>query len=299
MLLDITFGVTETPSYKAWKFPGGEIHFKLKESFAERLSLTEDFSFLNVNCRLNNSEDIIFLGIVLGTLAKDYDNRVNVFIPYFPYQQADRDFAVDECFSLITITKILNSYPRHSYFVYDPHSDVTPALLAYMGDTGTITNHEFIKHSIAKLTAFHNNDAYEGDEHHWNHQRDLIILAPDAGAYKKIFKLTKDLGFKGRVEVANKYRNPINGDIEVRISADDFDGKEVLIIDDICVGGRTFIELAKQLVTKNVGNLHLAVSHGIFSNGYAELEKHFQHIFTTNSIRDNYESEHVEVYEII
>lgn len=299
MKLNLTKGVTETEQYKAFKFPGGEIHFKLTHPFASELAYSEPHSFLDVDCRLNSSDDIMLLAIALDTIAKDYDNLVRVFIPYMPYQQADRDFSEGESFSLITMVKMLDVMPFHSVAIFDPHSDVTPALLSMNGSVSVIDNQEYIKSAIASLTSFKNNDAYEEDEHHWNAHRDLVILAPDAGAYKKIFKLTEAIGFKGRVEVANKYRNTEDGTIQVRLSVDDFEGKDVLIIDDICVGGRTFVELAKLLVQRNTGNLHLAVSHGIFSNGFEDLEHYFQNIYTTNSIKDDYPCENVNVYEII
>jgi len=39
---------------------------------------------------------------------------------------------------------------------------------------------------------------------------------------------------------------------------------------------------------RNVGNLYLAVSHGIFSNGFGELAKYFERVFTTNSRSNKY-----------
>jgi ribose-phosphate pyrophosphokinase len=283
MLLDLTKGIVETSQYKAWKFPGGEIHFKFTPEYAARLESLPEEDELYVYCRLNSSDAIIFLGIALDTLAKDYDNKVIVFIPYFPYQQADRDFGIDECFSLITITKILNTFPRDMYMVFDPHSDVTPALLAQIGATHTVDNSEYIKWVLTHLS------------------EDIVILSPDAGAYKKIFKLAEKIGFKGQIECANKFRPSNGGEPQIRLSTNNFEGKDILVIDDICVGGRTFVNLAKELIDKNVGDLHLAISHGIFSNGFDELNKYYTNIFTSNSVKDakEYENETLKVFQIV
>jgi len=70
------------------------------------------------------------------------------------------------------------------------------------------------------------------------------------------------------------------------VYADDLTGKNCLIVDDICDGGGTFMGLAEKLQEKQAGHLFLAVSHGIFSQGLSELQKHFKQIFCTNSIRD-------------
>ena len=63
--------------------------------------------------------------------------------------------------------------------------------------------------------------------------------------------------------------------------------KKFLIVDDICDGGRTFVEIAKSIREKfPEAEVYLIVTHGIFSSGSAELAKHFTCIYTTNSIHD-------------
>jgi ribose-phosphate pyrophosphokinase len=59
-----------------------------------------------------------------------------------------------------------------------------------------------------------------------------------------------------------------------------------VIIDDICDGGRTFIELAKAIKEQREGvEIYLVVTHGIFSAGFTELTKYFNGIFCTDSYR--------------
>ncbi len=235
--------------------------------------------------RINSSDDLILLALVVDTIDKTWTNEIHVFIPYMPYQQADRDFGDGECFSLKTISRILNSLPIKSYTVYDPHSDVTPAILnnCFVRD-----NSDFIK-GVLEMIAIKYYGGDTGDD------ETPIILSPDAGAYKKIFKLAEKIGFKGAIETANKYRDTSNGELAIRLSKEDFEGKDILIIDDICIGGRTFLALADELNKRNAGRLFLAVSHGIFSNGLLELGKRFSDIFTTNSRRDEYEDLVAEV----
>lgn len=265
MILDLTQGwLSDNSQYKAWKFPGGELHFKLKEEYISYLN-TNDEEDVIIDVRLKSSDDIMFLLIVLDTLNKDWDTRtIRVYIPYMPYQQADCDFGLGECFSLKTITKLLNSYPNVIYHVTDAHSHITGALL---NEVCLHDNSEFINDVLELIP---NIDA-------------LTIVSPDAGAYKKIFKLAEKIGFKGAIECANKYRDTTNGEIQVRLSCEDFGSNDILIIDDICIGGRTFVELAKLIKPRTKGNLYLAVTHGIFSNRFGELSRYFHGIYTTNS----------------
>ena len=66
----------------------------------------------------------------------------------------------------------------------------------------------------------------------------------------------------------------INGDVK---------GKNLLVVDDICDGGRTFIELGKVLREKQCGELSLFVTHGIFSYGIDQLLDVYDRIYTTDS----------------
>jgi ribose-phosphate pyrophosphokinase len=60
-----------------------------------------------------------------------------------------------------------------------------------------------------------------------------------------------------------------------------------VIVDDICDGGRTFVELAKAIHdSRPTAKVYLVVTHGIFSAGFGELNNHFPQIFCTNSVKD-------------
>jgi ribose-phosphate pyrophosphokinase len=68
-----------------------------------------------------------------------------------------------------------------------------------------------------------------------------------------------------------------------QVFANDLQGVDCLIVDDICDGGGTFLQLAKTLRSKNAGRIFLAISHGIFSNGTDALTNELDGVFTTNS----------------
>ena len=75
----------------------------------------------------------------------------------------------------------------------------------------------------------------------WNNS---VWLSPDSGAYKKIFKLAEKIGFKGEILCCQKNRDIKTGEVSVVVPT--LPAKDILIIDDICVGGRTFVEIAKR-----------------------------------------------------
>ena len=63
--------------------------------------------------------------------------------------------------------------------------------------------------------------------------------------------------------------------------------KTFVIFDDICDGGRTFIEISKAIKEKFPDNkVFLCVTHGIFSNSFLELSSYFENVYSTNSFSD-------------
>ncbi|MNE49699.1 ribose-phosphate pyrophosphokinase [compost metagenome] len=122
---------------------------------------------------------------------------------------------------------------------------------------------------------------------------ETILVAPDAGARKKVESLAKEFGFKGIV-YANKVRNTRNGKIlrttvdsfvcgDEVLDLEDLKDENLLIVDDICDGGTTFIELAKVLKPYDLGSLSLYVTHGIFSAGIPRLTDVFDRVYTMNT----------------
>jgi len=60
-----------------------------------------------------------------------------------------------------------------------------------------------------------------------------------------------------------------------------------VIVDDICDGGRTFIELAKAIKEgRPTAEVYLVVTHGIFSGGFYDLNEVLDGIYCTNSYED-------------
>jgi ribose-phosphate pyrophosphokinase len=124
-------------------------------------------------------------------------------------------------------------------------------------------------------------------------KNNLIIMFPDAGAYKWGMKILDKIKWEGEVFCASKSRKYKDGKstlIQV-IDKQDFEGKDILIIDDICVYGGTFIGLSKLLKERNCGKIYLAVSHITVPRISQQLEDSFDGIFTTNSKYDSYEGE--------
>lgn len=177
--------------------------------------------------------------------------------------------------SVKVFANLLNAANFRQVFVLDPHSDVSTALI----DRCRIQSvDEFVSHALTQSRA------------------DFVVV-PDAGAAKKVHSLvqrladlfpqlgtlqagkTRDVQNRGRITGMQLEGNP------------DLSGKKCLIVDDICDGGRTFLELSKLLRQHKAAQVFLYVTHGIFAKGLSPLlecsleEGRLDGIFTTDSIR--------------
>lgn len=247
----------EEIQFESFTFSGGEPHIKINPIFDISKSVT-------VTHRLNSFNDIGLLCLAVDALHRMEAKLETLIIPYFPSARQDRVMVKGEPLSVKVYADIINSLKFKKVVVFDAHSEVTPAVL---NNCELITNHKFVEKVIQKI----------GSE--------ILLISPDGGALKKIYKVSE---FLGGVEVVecSKSRDVKTGKLTgFKVYADDLQGKDCLIVDDICDGGGTFIGLAQELKNKNASKLYLAVSHGIFSKGFEDL-KCFEKIFTTDSFRN-------------
>ena len=254
--------------FQNFTFSGGEPHIKINPDFDVNQAIT-------ITHRLNSFNDLGMLCVTVDALRRMDVKNINLFIPYFPAARQDRVMIKGEALSVKVYADIINSMQLNKVFVFDAHSEVTPALV---NNCEVISNHTFI---AAVIKAIGN---------------DVKLISPDGGALKKIYKVSE---FLGGVEVVecSKSRDVKTGRLSgFKVYNDDLQGADCLIVDDICDGGGTFVGLAEELKNKNAGKLYLAVSHGIFNKGFAVLDC-FEKIFTTNSFKD-FEGESVEVIQL-
>jgi ribose-phosphate pyrophosphokinase len=127
---------------------------------------------------------------------------------------------------------------------------------------------------------------------------EISVLAPDAGASKAVEQFAHQHGYP--FIQALKTRDTETGELHgFRITnpSEDVEGKNILILDDICDGGGTFEGIADELDKMGARSVALAVTHGIFSRGFfIGMDR----IYTTNSYRnaEDFRHQHVSVYDI-
>jgi len=224
--------------------------------------------------RVNSYENLWQLGQLVD--AKNARHiRPTIIIPNLLDAQADRRFNKGESYGLKLVIKYLAGL-NADIRIFHPHNAEAVELGFEVLDKKVeiISNTFFITKVLHEL----NTD-------------NLILMSADAGGYKPLMKLCDDIKWEGDTSSASKSRkwNGQSSSLSQVLPTDNFGGKDILIVDDLSIGGGTFKGLATKLRDANVGKLYLAVSHMTMQRlGDDPVTNYFDKVFTTNSKFENY-----------
>lgn len=275
--------------YEYFEFPGGEPHIKLH-------NYSSDVDEVIFTLRAKSFNDIGKLLVAVDAVKRNLQPKtISLYMPYFPATRQDRAMVFGEPLTSKVYADVINNLEFSKVIIMDAHSDVAPALINNCINTSNVT---FIEKVIEEI----------------NPEEKMILISPDAGSNKKVYKLIEEVGYyptmqsgefvqnnDGTIEVLDLYKfdsivkcdkaRDLNTGkiIDFEVYTDDLKGKDCLIVDDICDGGGTFKGLAKSLKEKGASKIYLAVSHGIFSKGLEGFEN-FEKLFCTDSFIDMSES---------
>ena len=246
---------------------------------------------VTIKSRLNNWLDLELIVCAVASLRELGVEEIHLYTPYIMGARSDRKFEEGgNNYLKDVICPIINSLNFKSVTCIDPHSDVLEACIK-----------GFRKESNLELVKFALHGIYPKDfDKPFSKTGNFILVSPDAGASKKIYKLAEQIGYKGDIITCSKDRDE-NGKLTKTI-VPKFDlYKDIIIIDDICDGGATFINIVKEIKNFCYNNpisvdgsrkdiydpkIYLIVTHGIFSKGFEELNQYFDGIYCTNSYYD-------------
>ena len=236
------------------KFPDGTLNLKLPEM--------TDFNFAVIQWNYENEEELSALIYLTGALKDNHVSTVRLDMPYIPNARMDRTKNCTDVLSLKYFAKIINSLGFEGVKVFDPHSSVSEALI----DSICIESPQ--KHICTAMIKV-------GPD---------LIFYPDEGAMKRYSGLIGApyaFGIKHRDWVTGKILG-----LNVVSHGNDIKGKKILIVDDICSRGGTFLHSARKLKELGAASVSLYVSHcentileGELLNGDL-VDK----VYTTNSI---------------
>jgi ribose-phosphate pyrophosphokinase len=232
--------------FTSFVFSGGEVQVRITNP----ISVT-DAGALRITANLTDSNKIMELAMLVDAIRRINSTiKLNLVCPYFPYARQDRACADGEALAVKVMADFINGLNFENVEVADCHSDVGLALINHVYNVGP---EHFLESVLGNGKA-----------------SNYVLVSPDAGAMKKVAKVAKK--YNCPMLVGGKNRNPITGEITgsyVNYDPVVVGDRKLLIVDDICAGGRTFIELAKaiKLVRTQNNKIELYVTHGTFEKG--------------------------------
>jgi ribose-phosphate pyrophosphokinase len=211
---------------------------------------------------------------------------VNLTTPCLFDAQADKRFNDNESANLKMVCKFINDMKWESVKIFHPHNQEAVEMAI---DNLTIVDNTFlIKEVLSEIYCEgHSIIRDKGIFYHLKPDLpdNLILMSTDAGGFKPLMKLCDKIKWGGETFSASKSRKQEDGKSKLiqQVDRANFEGKDILIIDDLCVNGGTFIGLAKMLKERNCGKLYLAISHLTVDKPNPELWSAFDKVFTTDS----------------
>ena len=254
--------------YEVFTYPAGEMQVRVTapQLLNEPLNVRDTMP-VTIVARLYNPADLIELALLVNALEGLGVVEITLVIPYLPFSRADRRFVRGDCKGVGFITNFLK--PMGGVLTLDVHSN--------RAVNWAITNVDPIIYIRAAIE--HTSIRAECNA--------VSVLYPDKGAAER-YVLPEHIGSNwSAVDVqcfyATKQRDPVTGAL-IGFSVPEMPKDlPVLIVDDICDGGGTFIGIAKSLKEQGL-DYSLYTTHSMYSKGTDVLyDAGFDYLYTTNS----------------
>ena len=230
----------------------------MKYQYSEKVC----YPHINVEWKYENDGELFALICLTKQLPRVKEKHL--IMKYLPHARQDRVKKPEDVFTLKYFCEVINSLGYDKVRVLDAHSNVSLALL----------------NNVESITVFrHINQAI----YLCKDTENFALYFPDEGAMKRYSEgcgLPYTFGIKKRNWEDGKILGVQIADPEI------VNGKDILIVDDICSRGSTFYHSAKALKEAGAANIYLYITHcentilegEIFTSGL------IKQVYTTDSL---------------
>jgi ribose-phosphate pyrophosphokinase len=221
--------------------------------------------FLVQTCTDQVNEDYMELFIMIDALKRSFAGKIHVIIPHYGYARQDRVASPREPITAKVMANLISAAGADHVIMVQVHSDQAQGFFPFPVDNLHTRNlfAEYIKKKKLK---------------------DVVVVAPDAGAAKDANKFAREIG--APLAVLTKERPEFNV-AEVTAVIGDVEGKTCILIDDMIDTGGSVCAAHKALVDQGANkDVYLLASHAVFSGPAIERFKKtkFTEVIVTDSI---------------
>lgn len=246
---------------KVSNFPDGTLNIKAQ---VPTRFVDGRYQEIEIMWKYEPNEEMTLYYLVKHIRSKNPTARLTLALPYIPNARMDRVKNPDEVFTLKYFADFINDMKFDKVYVVDAHSDVSVGLL---------------NNVLSVKSTFHRDVVWQA--------RPDVLFFPDNGAKKRYGdNFIAELGLPQTYGIKNRDWN--NGEIKALEleNSEIVKDKNVLIIDDICSFGGTFVQATKALMEAGAESVSLSVTHceDNVLKGHLLNTNGFDTLYTTNSI---------------
>ena len=260
-----TFDFIHGVGYKVISFPDGEKHLQV--------DVLDRKDSVRIVSRITCSDDLFLLMQLSDILNRQCVVVEEMFIPYLMTMRCDRLFSFEQPFSLGIVANVINSFKAKIVRIVEPHSYASLRL---------------IERSYPKWVDYKIED-------------DFVNCLPDKGSVDRY----NSSRYSVSPIICSKVRDVNTGNLS-GFRIEDFggykEGDSIVVVDDLCDGGGTFVGIAEELRKLKPSKLTLAVVHAIQKHGIERVANVYDKVIISNSYKDwnkNDLPENVEVVNVL
>ncbi len=240
------------------RFSDGEFNFQIGENVRGA-----DVFIIQPTCPPTD-EHFMELLIMLDTFKRASAERVTAVIPYFGYARSDKKDRPRVPIAAKLMANLVDTSGADRVLTVDLHAS------QIQGFFDIPVDHLF---SAPVIVNYFQNNPIE----------DMVVVAPDTGGAERSRAYAKRLN--AGLVLVDKRREKANV-AEVMNVVGEVDGKNCLIVDDMCDTGGTICKVAAALHNNGANEIYACFSHGVFSGNAIEnlSGSHIKKIIVTDSI---------------
>lgn len=240
-------------NFKVITFPDGEVHLELLNPIKDGM--------VDVRCRITSANDLFILMQLSDILKRQAVSVNELKILYLMGMRCDRVFEINRPFTLKVVADVINSMNAKDVSIYEPHSDNSIRLIR------NSSTRMLVKEMVRALRFSPTLCRY---------------VSPDYGAY---WRYRDDVDFAVK---CSKVRETATGkllDFEVR-PENTVRNCNLVVLDDLCDGGGTFVGLAPKLRELNPKSLSLVVAHAVQLDGIKRVAEAYDNVYISNTYKE-------------
>lgn len=240
----------------------------------------DDVYFFEISWFYESMEELFYLQLIVKYLKEKGFKKLTLYMPYCPNARMDRAETENDILVMKYFGQIINSLNFKAVTILDPHSATVENVIDNIYIQGPFW---FIQKALEDIGNI-----------------DLLFY-PDYGSESRYSPIQEDLdlpylsGYKQRDWKTGKIEK-----LQILGDTSSIKGKNILIVDDICSKGGTFLYAAKALKEYGAADIYLYVTHCENTILQGEMIKSglIKKIYTTNSIYRNYHHPLIEVFDL-